>query len=40
MDECQQEPMEIIPLTSIWLVIVSYEIIAGNHCVGTAAEMH
>lgn len=40
MDECQQESVEIIPLTSIGLVSVSCEIIVGNHCVGTATEMH
>lgn len=32
--------MEIIPLTSTGLVSVSYEIIVGNHCVGTVAEIH
>ena len=38
MEESQLESMEITPLTSVGLV--SYEIIVGNHCVGTAAEMH
>lgn len=32
--------MEIIPLTSIGLISVSYETIAGDHSVYTASEMH
>lgn len=40
MDECQWESVEIILLTSIGLISVSYEIIVGNHCVGTAGEIH
>lgn len=39
MDGCQEEAIEIIPFTSIGLVSASYEIIVGNQCVGTAAEM-
>jgi len=39
-DECQWESVEIIPLTSIGLVSVSDEVIIGNDCVCTAAEMH
>lgn len=31
--------MEIIPLTSVGLVSVSDEVIIGNDCVCTAAEM-
>lgn len=40
MDECQLESVEVIPLTSIGLVSVSYEIIVGNNFVGTAAKIH
>lgn len=40
MDECQWESLEIIPLTSIGLVPISYEIIVGNPYVGTVAEIH